>query len=489
MTASAPLFPATPWVQRLKIWLNTFWREHRRTVVLLGAVGGVLGGSAFLGLFSGSFLRGLPTHYLAVALAFAPVLVLAAERAVGQANLHPVIILLIAAFVPLSLPTGTGSRLVFSLVFTSLFVGLWVMRSIAVEKRFRIEPSPVNAPLIGFMAATLVSLVWSQAFRDPLVVTWRSFPFVQAASTLVMIMLPAAFLIVANSIRSLKLLGWMTGILIFAGALGLARQFLRLPLPVNVNGLFSMWVIGLCVGVGYFYKKIPWWGRAVLFGIAGGWIIWGMVLHISWLAGWLPGLAALGVITLSRSVKLVIVLAVLVLFFGVARYEDVLMVVEETVSAESAESGHTRLAAWEVNWRVTSKHWLFGTGAAGYAAYYMTYFPLEGTATHSNYIDILSQTGIVGFSLCLWFFLALAWQGYRLLRRLRGRGDLLEALSNVSFAGTIGCMIMMAFGDWLFPFAYTQSIAGFDYAVYNWLFMGFIPVIERLTTSYPPSQP
>jgi hypothetical protein len=30
------------------------------------------------------------------------------------------------------------------------------------------------------------------------------------------------------------------------------------------------------------------------------------------------------------------------------------------------------------------------------------------------------------------------------------------------------------------PFAYTQTIAGFDYAVYNWLFMGAIVVLERL---------
>ncbi len=41
----------------------------------------------------------------------------------------------------------------------------------------------------------------------------------------------------------------------------------------------------------------------------------------------------------------------------------------------------------------------------------------------------------------------------------------------------------MAFGDWLFPFAYTQTIEGFNYAVYNWLFMGVILALEHM---YPP---
>jgi hypothetical protein len=40
---------------------------------------------------------------------------------------------------------------------------------------------------------------------------------------------------------------------------------------------------------------------------------------------------------------------------------------------------------------------------------------------------------------------------------------------------------MMGFGDWLFPFAYTQTIAGFDFIVYSWLFMGTIPVLDYLT--------
>ena len=43
----------------------------------------------------------------------------------------------------------------------------------------------------------------------------------------------------------------------------------------------------------------------------------------------------------------------------------------------------------------------------------------------------------------------------------------------------------MIIGDWLFPFTYTQTIAGFDYVVYSWLFMGTILVLDRLIQAKP----
>jgi len=104
-------------------------------------------------------------------------------------------------------------------------------------------------------------------------------------------------------------------------------------------------------------------------------------------------------------------------------------------------------------------------------------------ATHSNYIDILSQTGILGMLFLLSIFGVLLVRGYKLSVQIKGSGNFTEAAINASFAGTIACLVIMAFGDWLFPFAYTQTIEGYSYAVYNWIFMGLIPFFDRAYTN------
>jgi O-antigen ligase len=152
----------------------------------------------------------------------------------------------------------------------------------------------------------------------------------------------------------------------------------------------------------------------------------------------------------------------------------------EVINLENRISGTTRLTAWGMNWRITKDHLLFGTGPAGYAIYYMTYFPNQAMATHNNYLDMLAQTGIVGFSFLMWFFIRLIWMGWKVLQRLKGKGDFVEAISAACLAGSLGGLMMMFFGDWLFPFAYTQTIAGFDYSVYNWIFMGVILSLDAM---------
>jgi hypothetical protein len=59
--------------------------------------------------------------------------------------------------------------------------------------------------------------------------------------------------------------------------------------------------------------------------------------------------------------------------------------------------------------------------------------------------------------------------------------DFVEAMATAAFAGAIGCAAAMVIGDWMLPFAYTQTIEGFDYAVYNWIMIGVIPLLHYAT--------
>mgnify|MGYP005841523827 CR=1 FL=1 len=420
------------------------------------------------------FLSAQKSPELVVAVGAAPLALVIIAQVARKIEMGVVLIFASAAFVRLSIPTGTESKVVASLVLTGIVVAFWVARMLVVEKRLQLKPAPTNLPLLGFICAAVISLFWGIAFRDPLVVTWSTFPFVQLASLTVMILLPGAFLLVGNCVEDIIWLKVMVGLVLVTGAIGLACEFWAITIPVNVLGIFPMWAAAVSCALAFFDRKLHPWKRVLLLAFSAGWIWYGYFRRLTWLAAWMPSFAALSVVSFRRS-KWFIVPIVVASILVSRQY------IETTYQGEMAISGQTRLAAWTQNWQVTSKHLLFGTGPAGYAAYYMSYFPSRAIASHSNYIDILSQTGIVGLFFHLCFFGALFWSGYRLCQRLKGQSDFMEGMANAAFAGTVGCIVAMGIGDWLYPFAYTQTIAGFDYAVYNWLLMGTIPALDFMT--------
>lgn len=409
------------------------------------------------------------------ALGAMPLLAIAFIYLLRYSQYYPLIILLAGLFIPFSLPTGTNSRLVISLVLTMAFSMGWIAKMLMEDKRIALLPSPLNAPLLGFIAVTIISIPWSIYFRDYGLYIWRTFPIVQITSGIVMVMLPVLYLMLANLVKDERVIKIMVAVMLAAGVVGLMSAVFRLYLPVNARGMFALWVVGLAYSLALFNYNLSRYLRIGLLSLALAWMIWNLGFNISWLAGWLPPLIAVLVLSLLKSRKLLLVILLILVVFIVIQWDYI----QVAFLAERAESGVTRLDAWKHNWTITREHWLFGTGPAGYAVYYMTYFPTRAMATHSNYIDVLSQVGVIGFALILWFFAAHTWMGYRLVRRVQGRGDFTQAVINAAFAGTVACLVIMGFGDWMFPFTYTQTIAGFDYAAYNWLFMSCLLFYAR----------
>jgi hypothetical protein len=443
------------------------------TLIRLAVLAGLMVGLVGIGFAT---TRVSPELVL-IAVATPPVVLLATSRL----EYGVLAIIVSAAFVRFSLPTGTQSRIVTSLLMTTIFIALWLGRMLVLDRKLVLKPSSTNVPLLAFILTNVISYAWSNAFRDPLVVVWSSWPVVQLGGLGMMILLPGAFVLTANSVSEtlwLKLICWL---MVLVGIMDLAAHFLHINLSfLNTRGLFSLWFVSLAFAQALFNKKLPVWLRLVLLGLVGAWMYVRMIENVAWLSGWLPSLVAIGVISFFKSKRLLLIL-ILLLTIHVVSNKDYYM---DTVLADESEaSGNTRLAAWEHNWRVTGKHLLFGTGPAGYAAYYMSYFPTEGMATHNNYIDILAQTGIVGLFFCMWFLGALGWTGHKLRLLLRGCTDFNEGFANATWAGWVGCIVAMGLGDWMFPFVYTQTISGFDYGVYNWVLLGGIVALSNIYTT------
>jgi len=455
---------ARPWRAGVLLW-----------ALLTAAIGGV-----FVALASMQSSEGVySSAVLPLALLALTIFIYFIDRGDSSA---PVLILIAAYFLPFSISTGSESPIVDSLAVTIAFVGIWIVRRVILWDDKWLYPSPVNLPLLGFVAVTIVSLLWSILFRDPHVYVWDRFLLVQIASTVVMVMLPLALLLAANQVENRKQLRWMAGLTIGVGIAGFLMDQFSLPIQINTGGLVSMWIIAISVSLAIFQRRLPWSIRLGLFALAGWWIYRGFVLNLQWIAGWLPSFVAICVLSFMRSWRaLLVVLVILFLLIGPNQE----FYLGSFIQQEAEESLFTRLDAWMVNWTVTKEHILLGTGPAGYAAYYMTYNPTRAMATHNNFIDIIAQTGVLGLGFLCWMLAALIKVGIRVYRRLRGAGNLEESLANAALAGLVGSIVIMMFGDWLFPFAYTQTIAGFDYIVPTWIFMGVILALDRLTEENP----
>lgn len=446
-------------------------RRLQRALIVLAVIAASLG----TGLLSGGLYGqlGLLAIYALI------ILIVGFLYISERLHLGVLLLLFCAGYIPLSLPTGTASRIPDSMIVAVGFVAIWVFRMFVVDKRFNFASSPSTVPALVWMVVVLISLAWSIYFRDPDVVIWDSFPLVQVASAVLMIALPAAYLFVANYANKGIVLQVMAIMMIVLGLACLGFHFIHIDLGIlNNGGLMYMWAAGISLALALFDERLWLVVRAGLLAHAVGWVVWGFFMNVSWVAGWLPGLVAMGLLVLIRSRKLVLLAIPFVIVAVYMNWDWV----QERFFEENSESGVTRVEAWGVNWRITQDHFLFGTGPSGYAAYYMTYYPNQGMATHNNYLDVLAQTGVIGFAVWMWLFVAILWQAVRVCIRLKGRRDFYEAMANMALAGTVACLIIMAFGDWMLPFAYTQTIAGFDYAVFNWIFMGTIVAIDQKTS-------
>jgi len=453
------------------------WRIIFRWTVILGA----LFGASAVGLatvrFEGSEL--LQSVLWAIPIALPGVLIwyLLGQPGRGRSNWFQygiLLILLTAGIIRFELKVSDGSYVVTSLMITVVVIGVWFLQMLLHDKKIYIKPSPINKPVITFMVISFMALVWSNLFRDPLIVSRAgssSFLIVQLASLIVMILLPGLILLMVNKITEVKWLKWLTSIMIGLGIGAILSIELNLPLleAFHTRGLFITWVGGLSYALILFNKELSIWIRGLLLLVLFAWLRWALIDAGSWISGWLPLIVACGWITWLYSKKylllLLLPLAVLFIWLNSDFWNTIF-------AAESAGSGAERYKIWQINLGHVYNHPFFGMGPAGYAVYNMTYNPEDARSTHNNLFDILAQTGLIGSAAFAWLFFVLLRIGSKTSRMLAGRRNFAEAFANATYAGCLAALVAMTLGDWVIPFAYNQTIAGFDDASYTWIFLG-----------------
>ncbi len=391
-----------------------------------------------------------------------------------------------------SLPTGTGSKLVVSLILSLAFTAIWLFNTVILNKhQLRLLASPLNAPVLAWCIISVVAWLWSLLMRDPLLYVPRSFMVVQVAALVVNMLLPLQVLLVINTVgvlnydEGVRWLRYMVLVILAIAAFAIVGEIFGLPL-VNrfyangIRGLFGMWAFVLAMALVLYDATLSKLMRLALLGLAALWFYHDFVQHSGWLSGWLPMVVAGGVLALLRSKRLFALALLVVLGYVAVNWQDLYM---RIVVSNIEEGSMSRLDIWAMAMNFIVRHPIFGMGPAGYAVYYMTYNPLNARSTHNNLFDVVAQAGVIGLLIFLWMGVRVLLLAWGLTRSQAGERTFEAALAAAVTAGVAGAAAGMMLGDRVLPFAYNQTISGFDNAVFTWMLFGAAGALHALRSA------
>jgi len=375
-----------------------------------------------------------------------------------------------------------------------LLVGLWVLDQLVFQNEIRIVISRTMPPLYALLVISFISFGMGQL---PWFTYVQSAPLdAQAGGFASYALSYAAYFLIANHVKTLRTLQWMTwafvalGTVYVAGLLVLRALYLvglLIPSMITLFGEvfgtlgsnFYIWLIAIAYSQAIFNNDLrPKW-RILLGGIALTGVYVLLVLKFKDKSGWGPILVVVWMITALRSWRL----AMTVLIAGVL---GGIPFIPQLLESESY-SLSTRLEILPIFWQLIQANPVFGIGFANYH-FYTELFSLRGWYTtfnsHNNYVDVAVQTGLLGLVCFLWFFGrvgVLAWE-----LRERVTSGFAKAYVNGAIGGIVGMLLVSALGDWVLPFVYNIGLSGFRISVIGWLFLGGLVVLEQIY--YPPDE-
>lgn len=138
-------------------------------------------------------------------------------------------------------------------------------------------------------------------------------------------------------------------------------------------------------------------------------------------------------------VGLVVAVILSVSWFG---WEPIVARFDEIVNG-SGQIDIGRFIIWEDSWPIIKDFWLTGSGFGSFITIFPLYRTFPGEEiydhAHNDYVELLTDGGIVGFLLVAWFVVEVVRHGLRMLRRRRDRYAVL--LSIAALTGIFALLI------------------------------------------------
>ena len=452
----------TTWLQSSRKWLaRNLWPVLLVLAVLLGS------------LAIPQVVVRVSSQYLVYVLVLVPA-VAVALLLLRQPALGLILSFLGGIFVPFTGPSGI-SVLVLGLF---LMMGIWILDFLVHDRDLRLAPSRINAPILLFVGAAILTFIMG---RFSWYILASSAPMdAQVGGFFIYILSAGALLMAGNLFNSeqwLKRMTWiflaLSGIFMFARLLSINFISGRFHIGFTAQSMFWTWLVAMAVGQILFNKELKNHARGLLVGIV---LITLYVAYFqagSWKSGYLPPLGVIGFLLILRYPKMIPYLIPVAAIAG-------WILLSQALSTEQY-SYETRVEAWLIVLDLVKVNPVFGLGFGNYY-FYTPLIPIRGWYvnfnSHSQYVDLIAQGGLIGLLIFLWIFWAVARSGWE-LRNQVGNGFSRGYVFGV-LGGIVGSLFAGFFVDWILPFVYNIGFNGFRASIIPWIFMGGLISLEQI---------
>lgn len=456
------------------------WKDIGATDLLI--VGAVILGGVVVGRYSSiTLLLLIWCGFGAVVLLRWPILGLVA-------------VILTALLVPVEINTGTDVPLNVTVLIIPFILGTWLVRQL-LRRKSRTAKSRTFYPLLLFQVTALLSIFIGNVLWDPLVPKPNNFILVQFAQWAIFALSGIVFFLAANLITNPRYFKYLVlFFLVIGGCLsvlgGVFGPFIvaeDLTTEAIVRAPFWILLAAISGGQLLFNNRIGRAGRIALMIVFLSIFVSTFVELRGSVSNWVGVLIVAAVLIWLRWPRLRIaatILTALLLLTGI---------LTQTLwefgggDTEWTTSGGSRITLATRVIEVSMANPVTGLGPAAYRSYAAMEPMQYGRAfwvnpsvnSHNNYIDIFSQTGLIGLGLFLWFMVSIFLLAWRLAQKYKT--GLISGYINSMIASWAAIMVVMLLLDWFLPFVYNVGFPGFQASVLVWLFFGGLVGIENYT--------
>ena len=365
-----------------------------------------------------------------------------------------------------------------SQIILAAMLGVWFLDMLVIRKNFQLVRSSTMLPVLAFVSVSILSFCLGQFSWYPFA---RNAPIEAQLGGLAISLLSAgAFLLVAHFVTDQRKLEILTWSFLLLGSVYVLGRFMYLGwidrlyhLGFTAGSLFWTWLAALLAGQVVGNRHLRSGLRLLLGAMLFLTFYVAVVQAFDWKSGWFPPLVGITVVFTLRYWSRV-------RFFELLAAIPLYLLVSASVGQEDW-SWATRLDAWLIVLNIAKVSPILGMGFANYY-WYTPLFPIRGYAvvfnSHSQFVDLIAETGVLGLACFVWIFAAVGLLGLKLAKTAPDG----FALGYVygALGGLAGTLVAAYLVDWVLPFVYNIGMNGFRASILAWLFMGGLVSIEQI---------